>query len=73
MKNVDKLQGSIRGYENAIICLSGIRATYLGIKEITRDVQTVVESLEEICCAALLGDNKVESMLNACKFLYQQE
>jgi hypothetical protein len=45
----------------------------VAVKEITRDVQTVVGSLEEICCAALLGDDEVESMWNARKFLYQQE
>jgi hypothetical protein len=71
MKKVDKLQGLIRKYKNAVRSLSGIGAAYTGVKEISRAVQMVLGDLEEISCAALLGVDEVKNMWNARKFMYQ--
>jgi hypothetical protein len=71
MKEVDRLQGLIRRYEDAIISLSGIGAAYMGVKDISQAVQMVLGDLEEISCAALLGVEEVENIWNARKFLYQ--
>ncbi|KIM42191.1 hypothetical protein M413DRAFT_26993 [Hebeloma cylindrosporum] len=70
---VDKLQASIRKYEDAVISLSGIGAAYEGIKKVSQDVREVVGDLEEISCAALLGVDEVENMWNARKFSYQEK
>lgn len=73
MKEVDRLQGLIRRYENAIISLSGIGAAYTCVKDISQAVQMVLGDLEDISCAALLGVEEVENVWNAGKFLYQVE
>ena len=73
MKKVDTLQKLICKYENGIISLSGVGAAYIGVKEISRDVQMVLGGLENISCAALVGVGEVENMWKAHRFSYQTE
>jgi len=71
MEKLDRLQGLICRYEDAIISLSGIGAAYTHVKDISQAMQMVLGDLEEISCIALLGVEEVENIWNASKFLYQ--